>query len=180
MTLLAFRVRAARPTDVPALMRFKSLLAESEGGLHTVRATAADWLRDAFGPQAGFAALIAEAESRRGLIGMATSSERTITGWSGPDPAARPCQVLVLQDLFVEAAYRRNGVARALIARVATHAKTIGSPMVELSVRADNPAQLLYQRSGFQVLPPCPTYVLAGPALAALAAGDNDDLPLAG
>ena len=57
MTQLAFRVRAARPTDVPALMRFKRLLAESEGGLHTVRATAADWLRDAFGPQAGFAAV---------------------------------------------------------------------------------------------------------------------------
>ena len=82
--------------------------------------------------------------------------------------------------LFVEPAYRRNGVAHALIARVAAHAKTIGSPMVELSVRADNPAQLLYQQSGFQVLPPCPTYVLAGPALAALAAGDKDDLPLAG
>ena len=48
MTLLAFRVRAARPTDVPALMRFKRLLAESEDGLHTVWATAADWLRDAF------------------------------------------------------------------------------------------------------------------------------------
>jgi hypothetical protein len=80
MTQLAFRVRAARPTDVPALMRFKRLLAESEGGLHTVRATAADWLRDAFGPQAGFAALLAEAESRRGLIGMATTA-------SGPSPA---------------------------------------------------------------------------------------------
>ena len=172
MTLLAFRVRAARPTDVPALMRFKRLLAESEDGLHTVRATAADWLRDAFGPQAGFAALVAEAEYKRGLIGMATYSERIITGWSGP--------VVFLQDRFVEAAYRRNGVARAMIARVAAHAKTIGSPMVELSVRADNPAQLLYQQSGFQVLPPCPTYVLAGPALAALAAGDNDDLPLAG
>ena len=142
MTQLAFRVRAARPTDVPALMRFKRLLAESENGLHTVRATAADWLRDAFGPRAGFAALVAEAEYKRGLIGMATYSERI-----------------------------------TLIPRVAAHAKTTGSPMVELSVRANNPAQLLYQQSGFQVLPPCPTYVLAGPALAA---GDKDDLPLAG
>ena len=52
--------------------------------------------------------------------------------------------------------------------------------MVELSLRADNPAQLLYQQSGIQVLPPCPTYVLAGPALTALADGDKDDLPLAG
>lgn len=169
---LAFRVRAARPTDVPALMRFKRLLAESENGLHTVRATAADWLRDGFGPEAGFAALVAETESNRGLIGMATHSERTITGWSGP--------VVFLQDLFVETAYRRNGIARALIAAVAAHAKAIGSPMVELSVRADNPAQLLYRQSGFQVLPPCPTYVLAGPALDALAAGDKDALPLAG
>jgi GNAT superfamily N-acetyltransferase len=172
MTQLAFRVRPARPTDVPALMRFKRLLAESEGGLHTVRATAADWLRDGFGPRAGFAALVAEPDYKRGLIGMATYSERIITGWSGP--------AVFLQDLFVEAAYRRNGVARALIARIAAHAKTIGSPMVELSVSADNPAQLLYQQSGFQVLPPCPTYVLGGPALTALAAADTDDLPLAG
>jgi ribosomal protein S18 acetylase RimI-like enzyme len=162
----------ARPTDVPALMRFKRLLAESEDGLHTVLATAADWLRDGFGRQAGFAALVAEAEYNRGLIGMATYSERAITGWSGP--------VVFLQDLVVETAYRRNGVAPALIARVAVHAKNIGSPMVELSVRADNPAQLLYQQSGFQVLPPCPTYVLSGPALATLASSDKDDLPLAG
>jgi ribosomal protein S18 acetylase RimI-like enzyme len=77
-------------------------------------------------------------------------------------------------------AIRASGVARALIARVAAHARVIGSPMVELSVRADNPAQFLYRQNGFQVLPPCPTYVLAGPALAALAAGDKDDLPLAG
>jgi len=74
----------------------------------------------------------------------------------------------------VEAASRHNGVARVLIARVAAHATAIGSPMVEPSVRADNPAQLLYRQ---EVLPPCPTYVLAGPALAA---GDKDDLSLAG
>jgi hypothetical protein len=91
MTELAFRVRAARPTDVPALMRFKRLLAESEGGLHTVRATAADWLRDGFGPRAGFAALVAEPEYKRGLIGMATYSERIITGWSGPSFFCRTC-----------------------------------------------------------------------------------------
>jgi ribosomal protein S18 acetylase RimI-like enzyme len=169
---LAFRVRAARPSDVPALMRFKRLLAESEGGLHTVSATAADWLRDGFGPRAGFVALVAEAESRRDLIGMATYSERILTGWSGP--------VVFLQDLFVEPDFRRNGIAGAMIARVAAHAKAIGSPMVELAVRADNPAQLLYQQSGFQVLPPAPTYVLGGQALATLAARDDKDLPLAG
>ena len=169
---LAFRVRAVRPSDVPALMRFKRLLAESDDCLHTVRATAADWLRDIFGPRPGFAALVAQAEYNRGLVAMATYSERIITGWNGP--------LVYLQDLFVEEPYRRQGVARALIARVAAHAKSIGSPMVELTVRADNPAQLLYQKSGFQMLPPCPTYVLAGPALDEIAGGDTDDLALAG
>ena len=52
--------------------------------------------------------------------------------------------------------------------------------MVELSVRADNPAQLLYRQSGFQMLPPCPTYVLAGPALDEIAGSDTDDLALTG
>jgi ribosomal protein S18 acetylase RimI-like enzyme len=168
----AFRVRAVRPTDVPALMRFKRLLAESEDSLQSVRATAADWLRDIFGARPGFSAFVAQAEYNRGLVGMATYSERIITGWNGP--------VVYLQDLFVEQAYRRNGIARALVARVAAHAQTIGSPMVELTVRADNPARLFYQQTGFQMLPPCPTYVLAGAALHAIAAGEKDDLALAG
>ena len=47
-------------------------------------------------------------------------------------------------------------------------------------MRADNPAQEFYQRSGFAHLPNCLTYVLAGPALAALAERDKDALALAG
>ena len=124
---MSFRVRVAQPTDVPALMRLKRLLAESENSLNAVRATAADWLRDGFGPE-----------------------------------------------------YRKRGVARALVARVAALAHDLGSPIVELTVRADNPAQDFYQRSGFENLPHCLTYVLGGPALAALAKRDKDDFALAG
>ena len=54
------------------------------------------------------------------------------------------------------------------MARVAALACELGSPIVELTVRADNPAQQFYLRTGFQPLPQCLTYVLAGPALAAL------------
>jgi ribosomal protein S18 acetylase RimI-like enzyme len=172
----AYQVRAAIPNDIPALMRLKRALAESENALHAVRASPADWLRDGFGPRAGFSAFVAETDE--GVVGMATCSRRTITGWNGP--------VLFLQDLFVEPAHRRRGIARALTARVAAFACELGSPLVELTVRADNPAQIFYRQNGFAPLPQCLTYVLAGPALAALAARDDQNrdgttpLPLAG
>jgi GNAT superfamily N-acetyltransferase len=162
--MVSFATRAAQPNDVPALMRLKRLLAQAEDAVHAVRATEADWLRDGFGPYAGFTAFVAEiagSTAGNGIVGMATCSRRVITGWNGP--------VVFLQDLFVEAAYREHGIARALIARVAALARELGSPIVELTVHADNPAQAFYEHSGFAPLPQCRTYVLAGPALTALA-----------
>lgn len=156
------QVRAAAPADIPALMRLKRLLAEDENSVHAVRASAADWLRDGFGEHAGFTAFVAERDGA--VVGMATCSRRVITGWNGP--------VIFLQDLFVEPAHRRRGIARALTARVAAYACELGSPFVELTVRADNPAQMFYQQNGFMPLPQCLTYVIAGPALATLAARD--------
>ncbi len=170
----AFHIRAAQPSDVPALMRLKRLLAEAEDSVHVVRASAADWLRDGFGPHPGFSAYVAELDGA--VVGMATCSRRIITGWNGP--------VVFLQDLFVESAQRRHGIAAALLARVAAFASAIGSPIVELTVRADNAAaRTFYDRTGFQPLPQCLTYVLAGPALDALARADqagNEPLALAG
>jgi GNAT superfamily N-acetyltransferase len=171
----AFRVRAATPADIPALMRLKRLLAQGEGSLHAVRAEAGDWLRDGFGADAGFTAFVAADEQTDRVIAMATCSQRTITGWNGP--------VIFLQDLFVEPDHRRRGVASALLARVASYAHGLGSPIVELTVRADNPAQAFYRRSGFAHLPHCLTYVLAGNGLAALAErgrGHDEKLSLAG
>lgn len=165
-----FRVRKAQPVDIPELMRLKCLLAQGEGSLHVVRANAADWLRDGFGTDAGFTAFVAEDGDT--IIGMATCSERIITGWSGP--------VIFLQDLFVEPACRHCGVANALIARVAALARDVGSPIIELTVRADNPAQDFYRHNGFQLVPECLTYVLTGPALTALAERDENGLALAG
>jgi len=170
----AFHIRAAQPADVPALMRLKRLLAEAEDSLHAVRANAADWLRDGFGPQAGFTAYVAEVDGA--VVGMATCSRRTITGWNGP--------ILFLQDLFVEPSYRRHVIGAALIARTAALAQEIGSPVVELIVRADNAAaQTFYRHAGFQHLPQCLNYALAGPALQTLARSDqtnNETLALAG
>jgi ribosomal protein S18 acetylase RimI-like enzyme len=171
-----YHVRAAQPTDIPALMRLKRLLAEGENSQHAVRANEAHWLRDGFGPDAGFCAFVAEnagAATADSIIGMATCSRRVITGWNGP--------VVFLQDLFVEADHRQHGIARALMARVAAFAREIGSPIVELTVRSDNAAaQNFYRSAGCMPLPQCLTYVLAGPALTSLADQDQAPLALAG
>ena len=164
MQSASFRVRAAEPADIPALMRLKRLLAQGEDSLHVIRATEADWLRDGFGANAGFTAFVAD--SAGSVVGMATCNQRAITGWDTP--------TVFLQDLFVEPAYRSHGVARALVAAVAALARDLGSPIVELTVRADNPAQTFYQRTGFRALPECLTYILAGPDLAALAEQDHN------
>jgi ribosomal protein S18 acetylase RimI-like enzyme len=173
---LPFRVRAAQPADIPALMRLKRLLAQGENSLHAVRATEAHWLRDGFGPGAGFCAFVAEdtgGATSDAIVGMATCSTRVVTGWNGP--------VIFLQDLFVEADHRQHGIARALMARVAAFAREIGSPIVELTVRSDNPAaQNFYRNAGCMPLPQCLTYVLAGPALTSLADQDETALAMAG
>jgi ribosomal protein S18 acetylase RimI-like enzyme len=171
MRPVPFRVRDAVPADVLSLMRLKRALAESEDSVHVVRANADDWLRDGFGPRRGFISFVAEAGDD--VIGMATCSERTITGWVGP--------IVFLQDLFVDPDRREHGVAHALMARVAAFARELGSPIVELTVRTDNdPAQRFYRRTGFRHLPHCLTYVLGGPALAELAEQDRQRFARAG
>jgi ribosomal protein S18 acetylase RimI-like enzyme len=83
--------------------------------------------------------------------------------------------------MFVETDHRQRGVARALMNRVAAHAREIGSPIVELTVRSDNPAaQAFYRNAGCMPLPQCLTYVLAGSSLTTLADQDKTDLALAG
>ncbi len=170
----AATIRKAEPRDVAALMRLKRLLAEGEDALHALNATEADWLRDGFGAHPAFTAFVAEHGGHNGMagnvVGMATCSRRVVTGWNGP--------VVFLQDLFVEAEYRAQGIARQLVAQVAALARELGSPIVELTVRAGNPAQLFYVSAGFQPLPECLTFVLAGPALAALAASGQTDVAL--
>lgn len=176
-------IRKAEPHDVVALMRLKRLLAEGEDALHALTATEADWLRDGFGPRPGFTAFVAECvgDGRdnsivgnsfvgNSVVGMTTCSQRVVTGWNGP--------VIFLQDLIVDEEFRAQGIARKLAARVAAYARDLGSPIVELTVRAGNPAQMFYVSSGFAPLPECHTFVLSGSALAKLADSDDEALAL--
>ena len=157
----AFTVRNAEPADIPDLICMKRELATAEDALVVLRATPEDWLRDLFGKEPRFVAFVA---TRHGSnIGMATCSDHYFTGWVGP--------TIFLQDLFVDPAHRHRGVGAALIARVGAYAQERGSPMVELTLRADNPAALFYRRHGFQKVKNCAVYVAGTQAL--LAARSN-------
>jgi ribosomal protein S18 acetylase RimI-like enzyme len=155
----AFTVRSAQPFDVPALVLLKWQHALAENATHTVRAAEADWHRDMFGPDPHFFAVVAEAD--RTVIGMATVAERFSPGWVGA--------LLCVNDVFVLPAFRRRGIGAALLARAAAEAIDRGAPFLELNVREDNPARLLYRKVGFARIRGAETYVLAGDSLVGLA-----------
>jgi ribosomal protein S18 acetylase RimI-like enzyme len=155
----AYSVRLAQSFDVPALVLLKWQHALAENATHTVRADESDWHRDMFGPDPRFFAVVAEADKT--VIGMATVAERYSPGWVGA--------LLCVNDVFVLPAFRRRGIATALLARAADEAIRRGAPFIELNVRADNPARHLYRKVGFGCVRGAETYVLAGDALAELA-----------
>jgi ribosomal protein S18 acetylase RimI-like enzyme len=148
-------VRVARPGDIPALMRMKVELERLEGTDATICASKEDWRRDGFGVGARFSILVAEQRST--VIGMLTYNKRYLTGLSRP--------TIVIQDLFVYPTHRNQGIGGMLLAKVAAQARRRNAPMIELTVRADNPARRLYDRLGFQSVPQCVSYVVAGAAL---------------
>jgi GNAT superfamily N-acetyltransferase len=155
----AFAVRLARPDDVPALVLLKWQLALAENAAHAVRAGEADWRRDMFGPQPRFFAVVAEVDAT--LIGMATVAQRFSPGWVGA--------LMCVNDVFVQPAFRRQGIGEAVLALAAAEALGRGAPFLEIMVHADNPARRLYRKIGFTRVRGAETYVLAGDALAELA-----------
>ncbi len=59
-------------------------------------------------------------------------------------------KVMVLNDLFIAPAYRKQGIANELIHRVVREAKNIGAIRVDLNTAQDNfSAQVLYEKLGF-------------------------------
>jgi ribosomal protein S18 acetylase RimI-like enzyme len=154
-----FIIRDAVPADIGAIMRLKLELAIADEITHTLRATPADWKRDAFGPYAHFTTFVGEWRSR--VVGMAICGERHFPGWVGA--------TIALLDLCVEERYRRRGIGTALLVRVAEFAKARNSVMIELTVRAGNPAARLYERLGYAEVTNVRNLVIAGEALERLA-----------
>ena len=65
--------------------------------------------------------------------------------------SGRAIKIWILNDLYVEQEYRKQGVGKSLIMKALTYAKDDGASHVELSTAVDNyRAQRLYEYIGFQ------------------------------
>ena len=149
-------IRAATVNDVALLKDFIYELAEYEREQDQVVITEADLVRDGFGPQPKFRALIAEWDGRATGYALFFGFYST---WEG-----RPG--LFLEDLFVRQAFRGKGIGKALLANVAGIARRENCYGVRWEVLDWNqPAIDFYKRLGATFLDQWKSVLLTGEAL---------------
>jgi len=160
LEMLNIIVRPATTADVETILTFIKGLAAFEKEPDAVKTTAADLLRDGFGVNPKFEALIAEQGGQPVGFALFFPTYSTWEGRSG----------IHLEDLFVVEEARGCGVGRKLMSALAALAVARGCARLELSVLHWNPAREFYHRLGMGHLAEWLPYRLSGEALRALAA----------
>ncbi len=149
-------IRAASVNDVALLKALISELAEYERARDQVVITEVDLVRDGFGPQPKFRALIAEWEGQAAGYALFFGFYST---WEG-----RPG--LFLEDLFVREPFRGKGIGKALLAKVAGIAQRENCYGMRWEVLDWNqPAIDFYKRLGATFLDQWKSVLLTGEAL---------------
>ena len=121
------RVRAAGRADAASVAGMASALSRAEGGFPS-RFTEESYLRDGFGAEPAFRALVCEIDGE--IAGYAVYYPGYDT-----DTATRG---VYLADLYVREAARRQGVGRALVAGVAEACRSSGGRWMFWSVLRRN------------------------------------------
>jgi len=106
-------IRVATAADAPLLVEMIRELAEYERELDQVDATAEDLLREGFGTNPHFEALIGEWDGAPVAYAVYFF---TFSTWSGR-------QSLFVEDLFVRAELRRKGIGKAMLRHMAAIAR---------------------------------------------------------
>lgn len=159
MTSLA--IREATPADVPVIARFVRALAEYEKLAHEAVGTEADFHAAIFGTPQRAGCLIAEVDG--GPAAMA------LYHWTFSTFLAKPGRWL--EDLWVEPRFRRQGIAKALFARLAADTVAEGGARLAWNVLDWNmPAIATYDAMGADTLKEWITRRLSGRTLRSLAA----------
>jgi GNAT superfamily N-acetyltransferase len=157
-------IRPAVAADVPLILDLIRALALYERDPDAVVATEADFLRDGFGPTPRFHVLIAE---RDGVAAGFAFYFFAYSTWRG-----RP--VLHLEDLFVPAEQRKQGIGLALMRRLARLAVDTGCARFAWQVLDWNePAIGFYRALGAEILPEWQNVRVQGEALLRLAEGSS-------
>jgi GNAT superfamily N-acetyltransferase len=156
-------VRAATVADVATIHRFSVALATYEDQPDAVTVTTETLVRDGFGADPKFGAVIAEQSGRPVGFALYTFNYSTWTGARG----------MFIEDIWVEPEARRGGVARALIAALARDCTINGFKRIDLHVLYWNHARGFYERLGFVQMKAWLPYRMSGEALTALASSST-------
>jgi len=155
-------VRAAEPRDVAAIHSLIGELADYEKLRHQFIGSAVDLERHLFGPRPCAWVLVAEVD---GVVrGFALSFRSYSTFLCRPG--------IYLEDLYVQPAWRRHGIGKALLTALAQQAVEEGCGRLEWAVLDWNaPSIAFYKQLGAQPMDEWTTFRLTGEALTRLAAG---------
>ncbi|MEQ1884311.1 MAG: GNAT family N-acetyltransferase [Bryobacteraceae bacterium] len=159
-SLSTLRISPVTAGDVPVVLGLVRKLAEYERLSHMVVATQEDFLRALFGQRPTVEALLAWVNDVPVGFALFFPSFSTFLGKSG----------LYLEDVFVEPAFRGQGIGKALLQHLARIARERDYGRMEWSVLNWNePAIGFYKKLGAQMMDEWTTCRLTGAALAALA-----------
>ncbi len=159
---MSFRWRPTTPADLPEIHRLVQALAEYERIPHHFVATEAQYETAFLGPAPVAEAMLAEVEGRAVAVCIVTRIFSSFAGRVG----------LWIDDIFVEPAHRRAGIAKAAFRLVAQRAVAEGLPWVEWNVLDWNePAIAAYRSMGAVPRDGWTDMRLSGDALRRLAAG---------
>jgi GNAT superfamily N-acetyltransferase len=153
-------IRPAQSVDTDLILALIRELAEYERLPHEVVATGDALRATLFGGQPRAEVLIAQADGQPAGFALFFHTYSTFL--------ARPG--LYLEDLFVRPAFRRQGVGRLLLTRLAAIAVARGCGRFEWSVLDWNePARRFYESLGARPMDEWTTYRITGAALEELA-----------
>src|SRR5262245_5110621 len=161
---MPFRLAHATIDDVPVILSLINALADYEQLANQVSATEADLRAALFGPKPAAEVILASVGDEPAGFALCVQSFSTFVGRPG----------LYLEDLFVKPEWRKQGLGRMLLARLAHIAIERGYGRMEWSVLNWNETALrVYRAAGARPLSDWTVYRLSGAELRDLAAQDH-------
>ena len=168
--MIDFKLRAAEPRDVPALVGLISELAAFEHLSHLLRLTPETLAPHLFSERPVAEAVVADAliDGDRRVVGFALYFTNFSTFLAQPG--------LYLEDLYVQPACRGAGIGKALLSHLGALAVARGYGRFEWSVLDWNENAIrFYEKMGATVMPEWRICRVSGESLQAFAARDARD-----